>query len=182
MGHLSSSRPQRSGHSRPQEGSSKGLATMLQAKAKTDATASTTQTPRIGLMIVERHPAVRQALAQRLSAQPQLDVVGAVASLDQLPAGRAGTAYQANDRTIDILLLGLQNGTDDELLETLAIVRKLSNLSLSVVVLAPYADEVERSMLREAGVEHYLLKQIDSSHLIEEIEAAAGSALAPAAE
>ncbi len=146
---------------------------MLQPQPKMHAMPSTGNKPTIGVLIVERHPAVRQALSQRLSVQPQLDVVDAVASLEQLPEPSTEDGYRANDRTVDILLLGLQNGTDDELLATLATVRKLTGLRLSVVVLAPYADEVERAMLREAGVEHYLLKQIDSTHLIEEIEAAA---------
>ncbi len=160
---------------RQQEGKSTGMATMLQPQPTTHAMASTGNKPTIGVLIVERHPAVRRALTQRLGVQPQLNVVDAVASLEQLPGGSTETSYRANDRTVDILLLGLQNGTDDELLATLATVRRLSGLHLAVVVLAPYADEVERAMLQEAGVDHYLLKQIDSTHLIEEIEAAAST-------
>lgn len=182
LGHLSSYPQKRPSVSRQQGDSSTGLATMLKAQAKSDATVPTEKNTRIGVMIVERHPAVRRALMQRLSVQPQLDIVDAVATLDQLPGRSTESSYRANDRRVDILLLGLQNGTDDELLATLASVRKLSSLRLKVVVLAPYADEVERALLQEAGVDHYLLKQIDSSFLIEEIEAAAGTTSTPTAD
>ena len=43
----------------------------------------------------------------------------------------------------------------------------------AVIVLAPYADEVERLLLQQVGVSCYLLKHIDSGRLIHEIEMAA---------
>jgi len=50
-----------------------------------------------------------------------------------------------------------------------------------VIALAPYADEVERLLLQQAGVFGYLLKYIDSGRLIQVIETAAQRGLSPLA-
>lgn len=173
LGQLSSFAPKRRTASKQGEREGGGLATMLQAQVDSDAKATTDSSSRIRVLIVERHPAVRHALFQRLSVQPELDVVGAISSLGDRPEHQRELDAATAEDGIDILILGLQNGTDDELLETLSAVRRLAKKPLSIIVLAPYADEVERTLLRAAGVEHYLLKQIDSTHLIQEIEAAA---------
>lgn len=127
--------------------------------------------PKIRVLIVERHMAVRRALRKRLSATSDLDVLAAVqepaAALPYLePDGNCANAP-------DVILLGLQSGSDEELFATLEIVHQMARCPAAVIVLAPYADEVERLLLQQAGVSRYLLKYIDSYRLIQEIQAVA---------
>lgn len=130
--------------------------------------------PRIKVLIVEGHAAVRRALRKRLGATADLEVIAA------FPDAGAALVYLDNDRLPDrceampdVILLGLQSGSDDELYDTLGVVHKMGRYPASIIVLAPYADEVERSLLEQAGASSYLLKYIDSYRLIQEIESAA---------
>lgn len=128
--------------------------------------------PKIGIVIVEKHAAVRLALRKRLSATPHLEVLAAVQEPGEAlpylrPIESAGSSPIA-----DVVLLGLQNEPDEELFKTLEVVRQMVQHPAAVIALAPYADEVERLLMQQAGVSSYLLKYIDSHHLIEEIESA----------
>lgn len=136
--------------------------------------------PKIRVLIVEKHVAVRRALRKRLSATPDLDVLAAVAD----PAAALPYLdYDADCATPpDVILLGLQSGSDEELFATLHTVHQMARCAAAVIVLAPYADEVERLLLQQAGVSRYLLKYIDSYRLIQEIQTVAhqGSSPVPA--
>ncbi len=147
---------------------------MLQTHLEMSKITNLDSVPKIRIVIVEKHAAVRRALRKRLSATAHLDVVAAVsepsAALPLLnPTGTPGDCSNAPD----VILLGLQNGPDEELFDTLDIVQQMVRCPASVIVLAPYADEVERLLLQQAGVSCYLLKYIDSGRLIQEIESAA---------
>lgn len=132
--------------------------------------------PTIKVMIVERHPAVRRALSKRLDDSAQLDVIDAVGDLGTaLEHIRALGSEENVGRGPDAIILGLESGTDEQLFATLDEVRKLADCDATIVVLAPYADEVERLLMLQAGVKRYLLKHIDSPRLIHEIEAAVDS-------
>lgn len=121
---------------------------------------------RIKVLIIDRHEAVRRALRIRLSAQLQLEVVGVASApeeaLEFLVASRP-----------DVILFGLQNGTDEDLFQTAIAVRDMVKLAPTVIVLAPYVDSIERELLLQAGAKRYLLKHINSNNLIHEIELAA---------
>lgn len=144
---------------------------MLQSRLELGKMAGLECTPKIRIIIVERHAAVRRALRKRLSATSHLDVLAAVpepvAALAYLPS----SAPADKDSESIVVLLGLQNGPDEELFRTLTLVEQMAH-SAAVIVLAPYADEVERLLLQQAGASNYLLKYIDSNRLILEIEAA----------
>ena len=73
----------------------------------------------------------------------------------------------------DVILLGLQSGSDEELFATLSVVRQMAHCPTAIIVLVPYADEVERLLLLQAGASSYLLKYIDSYRLIQEIQTVA---------
>jgi len=132
--------------------------------------------PKIRILIVERHAAVRRALGERLGVTPHFEIVASVeepaAALPYLSAknGRGGC-----HETPTVVLLGLQNGSDEQLFKTIDIVKQMVCHAAAVIVLAPFADEVERLMFHQAGVKSYLLKYIDSAGLIQEIEAAAAA-------
>ncbi len=128
--------------------------------------------PKIGIVIVEKHAAVRQALRKRLSATAHLEVLAAVQEPSEALAYLKPPESANHCPIADVVLLGLQNEPDDELFKTLEVVRQMVQHPAAVIALAPYADEVERLLMQQAGVSCYLLKYIDSHRLIEEIESA----------
>jgi DNA-binding response OmpR family regulator len=73
----------------------------------------------------------------------------------------------------DVIVMGLHSTSDEELFATAVAVREMTDGSAVVIVLAPYADVMEREILLGAGAKRYLLKQINSNQLIHEIEAVA---------
>lgn len=153
---------------------------MLHATSQADDMKRPENGHRIKVLIVERHAAVRRALRKRLGATNDLDIIATVqepaAALPYLnPNGVNGDCSQAPD----VVLLGLQSSSDEELFSTLEVVKQMVRCPAAIIVLAPYADEVERSLLQQAGVSSYLLKYIDSNRLIREIEAVAGAGLNP---
>lgn len=128
--------------------------------------------PKIRIVIVEKHAAVRRALRKRLSATPHLDVVTAIQDPAEALAYLSTIGNATGCQAVDVVLLGLQNESDEELYRTIEIVRQMVRCPAAVIVLSPYADEVERLLMQQAGVSGYLLKHIDSSRLIREIETA----------
>ena len=130
-------------------------------------------TPKIRIVIVEKHAAVRRAIRKRLSATSHLDVLAAIQSpAEALTFLSAPNGANNCGPLADVVLLGLQNETDEELFKTIETVKQLSHYSAAIIVLAPFADEVERRLMEQAGVASYLLKYIDSPGLIREIESA----------
>ncbi|HMT20586.1 MAG TPA: hypothetical protein PKE20_04965 [Promineifilum sp.] len=144
---------------------------MLQLRLEMGKMVGPESAPRIQIIIVEQHAAVRRALRKRLSATPQLDVIAAVSEPAEALAYLSSPAARGSVCASTVVLLGLQNGSDEELFRILDIVEQMAR-SAAVIVLAPYADEVERLLLQQAGASNYLLKYIDSDRLILEIEAA----------
>ncbi len=118
---------------------------------------------KIRILIIDKHEAVRRALRIRLSVPSHLEVVGTGSDLDnakiQIPALQP-----------DVVILGLQNTSNDDLFQTALAVREMVNGSAVVIALAPYIDAVERELLLQAGAKRYLLKHINSKKLIREIE------------
>jgi DNA-binding NarL/FixJ family response regulator len=140
---------------------------MLQAQLEMGNTTSLKDATKIRVIIVERHAAVRCALQNRLEAVPHLEVVAAV------PEPAAALPHLSPIDTPQVVLLGLHNGSDEELFDTLSHIQQIVRRPAEVIVLAPYADEVERLLVQQAGARRYLLKYIDSPQLIHEIETAA---------
>lgn len=146
---------------------------MLRSYFEMDKRLSPEESPKIRIVIVERHAAVRRALRKRLNATSHLDVIATVQEpAEALPFLDPSQPWRGCGEPADVVLFGLQNGSDEELFKTLENVRKLTQYSAAVIILAPFADEVERSLMQQAGVSSYLLKYIDSYRLIEEIESA----------
>ncbi|HSM55899.1 MAG TPA: response regulator transcription factor [Candidatus Sulfomarinibacteraceae bacterium] len=126
---------------------------------------------RIRVLIIDEHPAVCQALASRLDSVPTIAVVG---SMSEFAAGLLG----ANDLQPDVILLELKTRTDGPhtrlgLDPVSAISTLLASSRGRIIVLTSYLDESERDEALQAGAKRYLLKDIDTSRLISEIEAVA---------
>lgn len=123
----------------------------------------------IRVLIVDDHAEVREALKYRLGFAPDMAVVGDVAEAE------AAIAMTRNLRP-DVVLIESKraDGRGLELINWIAE----SGLGSVVVVLTSYPSEWERWAAHRAGAVNYLLKEIDSSLLIERIRHAA--ALYPA--
>lgn len=108
---------------------------------------------------------MRTALQRRLGAMQELKVVGAG---HQIPP--ALTFVRATQP--DVILLGLPHQLLQDPRLARAAISRLTQIA-PVIVLATYAEEFEHANVLQAGARRYLLKQIDTSRLIREIELAA---------
>ncbi len=117
----------------------------------------------IRVMIVDGHDAVRRALCIRLNVPAHFDVVGDAPTLEK-------AADLVRAVRPDVIVLGLHRSSEEEMNETVRSVSSLANRVAVVIVLAPYADALERERLLNAGAKRYLLKHINSDQLIKEIE------------
>jgi DNA-binding NarL/FixJ family response regulator len=117
----------------------------------------------VRLLIIDDNPGVRRALEARLSKVPRLEVVGSV--------GDARSAQSmADSLRPDVVLLepkGL-DGKGIDLCQSLLIGPR----SPVVVILTSFHDEREALALTELGVQRYMLKDIDTQRLADEILAA----------
>lgn len=126
-------------------------------------------TPPIRVLLVDDHAEVRQALRYRLGSAPDLLVVGDVAE-----AEAAISLTRSLHPNVVLMETKRADGRGLELINWIAE----SGLGSVVLVLTSYPSEWERWAAHRAGAVNYLLKEIDSSLLIERIRHAA--ALYPA--
>lgn len=117
----------------------------------------------IDVLIVDEHPAVRQALTLRLNAASDVRVLEALGDVD------AALDY-ARDHQPQVVLLETKraDGRGLEAIDRL-VQQARSRWSLSVVVLTSYPSEWERWAVERAGAAAYLLKDISSTQLLEHI-------------
>ena len=124
---------------------------------------------KIRVLIIDEHPAVCEALAARLGSVASIEVVGAQ-SVFQDGLDCLGTAKP------DVVILELKWKSDGDTEPLVAIARKLAGDATAVIVLTSFVDEAERNRVIQAGARRYLLKDIDTRRLIDEIEAVAAEA------
>jgi len=127
---------------------------------------------RVRVLIVDRNPEVRRALAARLDSSPRIEVLTTAAG--------AGEAFpHISALTPQVVVLDSKSlGQPPEASGIDELVRALRRLGPRIIVLATYSDEAERQAFLQAGVNRYLLKDIDSAALIAAIaEVAAEPAL-----
>jgi DNA-binding NarL/FixJ family response regulator len=124
----------------------------------------------IKVFIIDDHVEVRQALKTRLSSAPDMQVVGDTGEADD--ALRQLRALHA-----DIVLIESKRA-DGRGLEIINWIAQ-SRLAGPVIVLTSYPSEWERWAAHRAGAAHYLLKDIDSPCLIDQIRRAAAERLTP---
>ncbi len=120
----------------------------------------------IKVLIVDEYVVVRRALAARLSAYPHIDVIFTADDIDQ-GLGKAG---ELKPDVILMELKGISNHTGDPVGE---MRQALAGHPAGIIVLTSYAEDEEREAAMAAGASRYLLKQIDSARLIDEIETVA---------
>jgi DNA-binding NarL/FixJ family response regulator len=120
----------------------------------------------IRVLIVDEHLAVRRALAARLKAYGHIDVVATARDFH-------GGLELARDLRPDVILLELKGASNLQLDPVGEMTRALSGHPAGIIVLTSYADDDEREAALRAGARRYLLKQIDTARLLDEIEAVA---------
>jgi DNA-binding NarL/FixJ family response regulator len=127
----------------------------------------------IKVIIIDEHLAVRRALAARLDSFSHVQVVASAASFVE------GLEQIARYRP-DVILLEL-TGTRDRMNPVGELHGALSGHPAGIIVLTSYADDEEREAALQAGAHRFLLKQIDSARLLNEIESVAGEVAASSA-
>jgi DNA-binding NarL/FixJ family response regulator len=126
---------------------------------------------KVRLLIIDEHEAVRNALATRLRSSPSIDVVGTARQINGKPRPEESVA--------DVALFGLKSSSDFDLDATIAVVEELTMQGTAVIILTSYADDIERELLLRAGAYRYLLKTINSTQLIAEIQEVAEETARP---
>ena len=124
---------------------------------------------KIRLLIIEENQAVRQALETRLRAFNQIELL---AVAHDFPEG----ITLARALHPDVILLEpkvrYDHGHDPIVhLGKLANGRPAAPHNPGIIILTSYMDEAEREAAILAGAHRYLLKDIDSTRLVAEIEA-----------
>jgi DNA-binding NarL/FixJ family response regulator len=119
---------------------------------------------KIRLLIIDEHRAVRRALGVRLRSSAEIDVLAAAVNASE------GHNF-IKDELPSAVLFGLKSTRGRELDSTISAVAELAGKGLPVIVLASYSDDIERELLLQAGASRYLLKDINSTQLIDEIRA-----------
>ncbi len=111
--------------------------------------------------LIEEHPQVREALAERLSNIQGVELVGR--------AGDAQEALRDVERLHPQVIL-IESKREDGL--GLELVRQAAQAAWhpQVVVLTTYEVAWERRASRRAGANDYLLKEIDSAELLKRIQ------------
>ena len=113
------------------------------------------------LLIIDDRETVRQALEDRLSQAPEIELVGSAGSTEEgLQAVRTLSP--------DVVLLEIKMADGSGLDACRRITEAAS--SVNVIVLTSYMDEAERQAAFQAGASCYVLKDIDSQRLIRAIE------------
>jgi DNA-binding NarL/FixJ family response regulator len=126
---------------------------------------------KVRLLIIDEHEAVRNALATRLRSSSSIDVVGT--------ARQINGKQHPEERLADVALFGLKSSSDFDLDGTIAVVEELTMRGTAVIILTSYADDIERELLLRAGAYRYLLKTINSTQLIAEIQEVAEETARP---
>jgi NarL family two-component system response regulator LiaR len=113
------------------------------------------------LLIIDDHDRVREALRTRLGALPEIEVVGCTGSW------KAGL-QRALEVEPDVVLLETKRA-DGEGIEALHSFTDRCSCA-DVIVLTSYLDAEERAAARSSGAARYLLKDIDTTKLVTEIQ------------
>lgn len=118
----------------------------------------------IRTLIIDNHPGVRRALSERLSNSDSIFVTAATGDMVD---GRQRIDLEKPDA----VLIGLRAQEDPRDITSIAeIATQLATWKAALLVLTSYSFEDERRDILLAGARRYLLKDIDTDHLIDEIQ------------
>ena len=119
---------------------------------------------KVMLLILDQHAAVRHALAVRLRSANDIEIIGTGPTA--LPAAEGALPEHAH-----VAIVGIQESSDLELGNIVNLVRQLAGNGTSVLALTSFIDDYSRELVMNAGASRYLLKNINTPQLIDEIHA-----------
>jgi DNA-binding NarL/FixJ family response regulator len=122
--------------------------------------ANNARNPAARVLIVDDHPAVREALATRIATQPDLAVCGEAADLAE-----ALQIAAATDPDVAVIDIGLKTASGIELIKRL----KARNDKVRMVVWSMYSEELYAERALRAGAMAYLTKEKGSGQIIDAI-------------
>lgn len=115
----------------------------------------------VRLLIVDDHSEVRHALVVRLNSAPDMAVVGEIADAEE-------ALQQAETLCPDVVLMETKRADG----RGLELISRLTHFpGVKVIVLTSYLSEWEQWAAFRAGALRYLLKDIDTGQLLEQIRA-----------
>lgn len=117
---------------------------------------------RVRVLIIDDHDAVLQALEARLKSAEDVEIVGCTTCWQE-------GVLLAVEKAPDVVILEIKRSDG----QGMAALRRLKAEcpSVQAVVLTTYPDPKERRQALQAGASRYILKEINSSHLLREIRA-----------
>ncbi len=116
--------------------------------------------PAARILIVDDHPAVREALAIRIASEADLEVCGEAA--DVTDAVQVAAAVHPDVAVID---LGLKSGSGLELIKRL----RATDEDLLMIVWSMYSEDLYAERALRAGARGYITKEQATSQIIEAI-------------
>lgn len=118
----------------------------------------------IRTLIIDNHPDVRRALSERLSNSENIQVISATGDVAD------GRLWIDRERP-DAVLVGLRAQENPRDMTDIAEISSLlATWNAALLVLTSFSLEDERREILRAGARRYLLKDIDTNHLIDEIQ------------
>ena len=119
----------------------------------------------IRIFLIDEHRPAREILARRLASMPGLDVVGSTCGGDE-------AIREIEGLSPDVVLIDTKMKQADGM----DICRRAvaADNNATVAVLTSYLDPDERRLAYQAGVNGYLLKDVDTDHLANWIKLAVG--------
>jgi DNA-binding NarL/FixJ family response regulator len=123
-------------------------------------------TPKVRVLLAEDHDTVRQGLKLLIDSQPDMEVVGDAAN------GRLAVEQARSiSRTPQVAVLDVAMPEMNGLAATRALLEAVPEIA--IVALTRYSDDAYVQALLAAGASGYVLKQSDSTELLQAIRAAA---------
>ncbi|HUY87514.1 MAG TPA: response regulator transcription factor [Pirellulales bacterium] len=126
---------------------------MMQSKTKTRKRAAR-------VLIVDDHPAVREALAIRIAAQPDLEVCGEAADAQEALRLAADA-----DPDVAVVNIALKSGNGLDLIRRL----KARNAAFRAIVWSMYSEQLYAERALRAGAMGYITKEQATGQIIEAI-------------
>ena len=117
---------------------------------------------KILLLILDQHTAVRHALALRLKSAEDIEILGTGSIYP-------GDSALENQQSADVAIVGIMDSSDLELGNIINLVRELTARGTAVLALTSFIDDFSRELIMDAGASRYLLKNINTPQLIDEI-------------
>ncbi len=116
--------------------------------------------PAARVLIVDDHPAVREALTIRIAAQPDLEVCGEAADVNE-----ALRLAAATDPDVAVIDIALQTGSGIDLIKRL----KARNEQFRAIVWSMYSEDLYAERALRAGAMGYITKAQATGKIIEAI-------------